>query len=162
VPHAEGDSEEYGTHAFPLQQPLGHELASQTHCPVDVLHSWPVPQAPQVAPFAPQEPLDSEAYASHVPLEVQHPLGHEVASHWQAPVLVLHSWPEGHTEHVAPLLPHDPVDSLVSASQAPPPPQHPAHAPPPQVHAPLVHESPAPHALHEAPLVPHWDDDCDA
>ena len=80
APHCEGDSEEKGTHVLPLQQPLGHELALQTHWPVVVLHVWPALQAPHAAPAAPQELLDSEAYASQVPLDVQQPLGQEVAS----------------------------------------------------------------------------------
>ena len=44
----------------PLQQPAGHEVASQTHWPVVVLHSCPVPQAPHAAPPTPQVPLVSE------------------------------------------------------------------------------------------------------
>ena len=48
-------------HALPLQQPLGHEVASQTHCPVLALHSCPAEQALQVAPPVPHEPLVSEA-----------------------------------------------------------------------------------------------------
>ena len=74
-----------------VQQPLGHELALQTHWPDVVLHVWPVAHAPQAAPPAPHEVADSEAYASHVPLEVQHPLGHELASQTHCPVLSWHS-----------------------------------------------------------------------
>jgi hypothetical protein len=46
---------------LPLQQPFGQELASQTHCPVLLLHSWPVAHDPHDAPPAPQVPLDSAA-----------------------------------------------------------------------------------------------------
>jgi hypothetical protein len=44
---------------FPLQQPPGHELASQTHAPLP-LHAWPVPQEPHAAPPVPHEVLDSD------------------------------------------------------------------------------------------------------
>ena len=46
---------------LPLQQPFGHEVASQTHFPLVRLHSWPVAHAAQLAPAAPQELFDSEA-----------------------------------------------------------------------------------------------------
>jgi hypothetical protein len=46
---------------LPLQHPVGHELESQTHTPVVVLHSWPDAHAPQVAPPVPQEAVVSEA-----------------------------------------------------------------------------------------------------
>ena len=39
VPHCDEDSDEYATHVVPLQQPLGHEVASHTHWPVLLLHS---------------------------------------------------------------------------------------------------------------------------
>lgn len=46
----------------PLQQPPGHEVASQTHWPRLLLHSCPGDtHAAHVAPLVPQEPLDSEA-----------------------------------------------------------------------------------------------------
>jgi hypothetical protein len=44
-------------------------------------------------------------------LPLQQPLGHEVASHTQTPVVVLHSWPWSQGEHAAPAVPHDVVDS---------------------------------------------------
>lgn len=46
---------------LPLQQPLGHEVASHTHLPVVVLHSWPPAHAPHDAPPVPQDAVDSEA-----------------------------------------------------------------------------------------------------
>ncbi len=61
APHWAADSEAYGTHALPLQQPVGHEVASHTHCPVVLLHSWPVPQAPHAAPAAPHPAVVSDA-----------------------------------------------------------------------------------------------------
>ena len=44
---------------LPVQQPVGHEVASQTHCPVVLLHSWPAVHDPHAAPPVPQEPFDS-------------------------------------------------------------------------------------------------------
>jgi hypothetical protein len=92
---------------LPLQQPPGHEVASQTHWPVLVLHSWPVAHPPQVAPAVPHEPLDSEAYASHVPLAppLQHPFGHVFESQAQAPMLMSHK-PFAQVAHAAPPAPH--------------------------------------------------------
>jgi hypothetical protein len=92
---------------------------------------------------------------------VQQPPGQEVESHTHWPVVVLHSCPAGHAVHVAPFVPQEPFDSLLSASQDPEPVQHPAHDVPPQVHAPLTHESPLPHAVHAAPAFPHCVADCD-
>jgi hypothetical protein len=56
VPHFAADSEAYGTHVLPLQQPLGHVVPLQTHTPP--LHSCPVAHAEQLAPSVPQEPFD--------------------------------------------------------------------------------------------------------
>jgi hypothetical protein len=54
APHCEADSDAYATHVPAAeQQPPGHELASHTHVPVVVLHSWPAPHAPQATPAAP-------------------------------------------------------------------------------------------------------------
>jgi hypothetical protein len=160
VPHCDDDSDEYATQVAPLQQPFGHEVESQTHWPVVLLHSWPDPHAPHVAPPVPQEPFDSTEYASHVPLEVQQPAGHDVASQTHLPA-ELHSWPEGHAAHVAPLLPHEALDSPDSCSHTPRPVQQPAHAPPLHEHVPFEHESPLPHALQAAPPAPHWELDCE-
>jgi hypothetical protein len=77
APHWLSDCEEYGTHAPPLQQPFGQEIASQTHRPL--LHSRPDAHAAQAAPAAPHELPDSEAYGTHVP-PLQQPFGQEVAS----------------------------------------------------------------------------------
>jgi hypothetical protein len=49
VPHWPPLSDAHGTHVVPpAQQPLAHELPSHTHCPVLVLHSWPVAQVTDV------------------------------------------------------------------------------------------------------------------
>jgi hypothetical protein len=61
VPHLPLDCPEYGTQVLPLQQPMGQDVASHTHWPVVVLHSWPALHAPQAAPAAPHKELDSEA-----------------------------------------------------------------------------------------------------
>jgi hypothetical protein len=73
VPHEVELSDAQGSHVPvgpPLQQPFGHDVASHTHWPVDLLHSSPVLQPPQVAPPAPQDALLSLDRASHaVPLQ---------------------------------------------------------------------------------------------
>lgn len=61
VPHSVCDWEVYGTHVVPLQQPFGHEVASQTHLPVVLSHSWPSEHPAQVAPPVPHEVYDSDA-----------------------------------------------------------------------------------------------------
>jgi hypothetical protein len=143
-----------------LQQPFGHEVASQTHLPVVLLHSCPVPHAAQLAPAVPQELFDSEPYATHV-VPLQQPLGHEVASQTHWPVALLHSSPPLQATQAAPPEPHDELDSLERASHVEPL-QHPVQEPPPQLHVPLEQVSPVPHELHVAPPVPHWLDDCPA
>lgn len=148
---------------LPEQHPFGHDVASQTHCPVVLLHSCPEAHPAHAAPPVPQDVFDSEPYASHVPLLVQQPIGQELASHTHVPVVVLHSWPAGQAAHVTPLFPHDVLVSPVRASQAPAPVQQPAHIVPPQVHVPVVeHESPVAHEVHATPPVPHCELDCEA
>jgi hypothetical protein len=141
VPHEDADSELHASHvpvAPPLQHPVGHEVASQTQVPLLLLHSRPAPHAPQLAPAAPQDALDSEAQASHVPVRppLQQPCGHELASQTHWPVAVLHSLPAAHAPHAAPPAPHELLLSMVSASHVVPL-QQPEHAPPPHVQAPL-------------------------
>jgi hypothetical protein len=64
APHWVGDSDAYGTHApLLVQQPAGHEVASQTHRPVAVSHSWPVAHAAHAAPPVPQTALVSDPQA---------------------------------------------------------------------------------------------------
>ncbi len=94
-----------------MQQPLGHEVASQTHCPVASLHSWPVAHAPHVAPPVPHEPFDSLAYASHVPVTppLQQPLGQVLASQAHSPLVVSHRL-LAHAAQVAPPAPHSDGD----------------------------------------------------
>jgi hypothetical protein len=139
---------------LPLQQPFGHDVASHTHWPVLLPHSWPELHAAQLAPPVPHEPFDSDAYGTHV-LPLQQPFGQDVASHTQRPALVLHSWPEVHVVQLAPPTPHMAFVSLESGSHVDPL-QQPAQDDPPHEHTPEVHAWPEPHAPHAAPPAPHW------
>ena len=96
---------------LPLQQPLGHDAASQMHRPVVALHAWPEAHAPQVAPAVPHERVDSEAYGSQVPVAppLQQPFGQVVASHAQRPV-VPSQRPFAHGAHAAPPAPQSAGD----------------------------------------------------
>jgi hypothetical protein len=60
----------YSTQVLPLQQPLGHELASQTQAPL-LLHSWPLAQGLHIAPFRPQVGVED---VWHCPLLSQQPV----------------------------------------------------------------------------------------
>ena len=162
APHWPADCDAYGTHTPPApQQPPGHELASHAHAPVVVLQAWPDGHAAQLAPPLPHEALDSAAYGSHTPPDVQQPSGQEAGLHAHCPVVVLHCSPAGHAAHVAPAAPHEALDSLASGSHLPSL-QHPTHAVPPQVHSPSAHDCPEAHAPQAAPPAPHTLDDCDA
>jgi hypothetical protein len=83
---------------------LGHEVASQTHCPFVLLHSWPVPHAAHAAPPVPHEPVDSEAYGSHV-VPLQQPM-HEPPPQLHVPFE--QESPLPHAPHAAPPVPHCP------------------------------------------------------
>jgi hypothetical protein len=92
----------YATHAPLLQQPLAHELALQTHAPLEQV--VPVPHALQLAPPVPQvELLD----VRQTPVESQQPLGHEVALQTQLPPE--QAWPVAHALQAAPPLPQVPT-----------------------------------------------------
>jgi hypothetical protein len=161
VPHEAPDCEPPGSHVPvgpPLQQPFGHEVASQTQVPAVRLHSSPAPHEAQVAPFVPQDVFDSEPHASHVPAAVQQPFGHDAALQAQLPD-ALHAVPAGHAWQAAPALPQDKLDSLAYASHDPLL-QQPAQALPPHEQVPLVHVEVAPHAAHRTPPVPHEEFDC--
>jgi hypothetical protein len=161
VPHELLDSEANGSHApLAVQQPFGHEVALQTHCPP--LHAWPVAHPVQAAPPVPHDPLDWDANDSHVPLAVQQPLGHEVASQAHCPVVVLHSRPDPHATQAAPPAPHEALDSEALGSHVPAAVQQPEHDEPPQVHAPAEHDCPDAHAAQAAPAMPHVPADCEA
>jgi hypothetical protein len=99
--------------------------------------------------------LFSDAHGSHVPVgpPVQHPFGHEAASHTHCPVVLLHSSPVLQPPQEAPLEPQEPLFSLDRASHALPL-QQPAHVPPPQEQAPLT-QAPLAHGPQRLPPVPH-------
>ncbi len=139
---------------FASQQPFGHVWASQTHCPC-ALHSWPLAHVAHAAPPVPH--AAALGVVTQFPEASQHPFGHEVASHAHLPCVVLHSWPEAQDWHAVPFRPQVVFDCIwhcpVVVSQ------HPAHAPPPHVHAPLEQACPLVHAPHAAPPVPQEVDD---
>ncbi len=160
VPHELPDCEPHGSHVPPvppLQQPFGHDAASQMHVPLLVLHSRPVPHAEQLPPAVPHWALVSDAHGTHWPDELQQPCGHDDASHTQLPV-ALHSVPLPQALHAAPPVPHEVLLSLAYVSQVPLL-QQPLHIEPPQVHCPVTQADPLAHAAHAAPPVPHSDVD---
>jgi hypothetical protein len=108
VPQDVEDWAEYASHTFPLQQPLGHEVASQTHCPVALLHSWPDGHAAQVAPLEPQEVLDSPESGSHA-LPLQQP-AHAPPPQLHTPLEQVSPVPQA--LQAAPPVPHWPDDWL--------------------------------------------------
>jgi hypothetical protein len=162
VPHWEVDCEPCCTHVVPTQQPVGHEVASQTHAPVAMSQPCPAAHVVHIAPPMPHAAPDCIPGATHTPSVEQHPLGHVLALHTQWPELVSHSWPEAHAAHSVPPAPHDAFDSLDSASHVPPDVQQPLHAEPPQVHAPPEQLPPVAHGAHTAPPLPHDEGDCEA
>jgi hypothetical protein len=95
-----------------------------------------------------------------VPL--QQPDGQDVELQTHFPVLVSHACPELHDLHMTPFEPHDPNDSLASASHVVALVQQPVQRVPLHVHTPLKHESPVLHGPHVAPVVPHERLDCAA
>jgi hypothetical protein len=141
-----------------LQQPAGHELASQTHVPVVVLQACPVAHDPQAAPPVPHWPEVCWACGTHV-LPLQQPAGQDAASQTHCPE-PLQAWPAPQAAQAAPPAPQEPADSLESGSHVPPL-QHPEHELPPQLQAPPVHACPPEHMAQAAPPVPHWELDCE-
>jgi hypothetical protein len=137
-----------------LQQPFGHEVASQTHCPVLVLHSWPDEQAPHVAPPAPHVEFDSLDSTTQVVLLLQHP-EHAVPLHVHTPLT--HASPVLHAVQAAPAVPHDAADCEAYGSHVLPLQQPFGHETASQTHFPvlLLHSCPEAHALQLAPPVPH-------
>lgn len=107
VPHDVLDSEPSASHVPPaVQQPL-HEDPPQVHAPEE--HDCPEAHAEQAAPPAPHVPDDCDPKGTQV-LPLQQPFGHEVASQTHCPVVVLHSWPDGHAAQAAPAVPHEVAD----------------------------------------------------
>ena len=143
---------------LPLQQPFGQDVASQTHWPLFLLHSWVAAQGAHVAPDAPQEPLDSDPYASHVPLAppLQQPLGHVLESHAHTPVVRSHRL-FAQEPHAAPPFPHCEPDCDAYVTHTLPL-QHPfAQDVASHTHAPVVllHSWPIAHGPQAAPAMPH-------
>ena len=162
VPHSELLSDPQGRHVPvgpPLQQPAGHEVASQTHCPLALLHSSPEPHGWHVAPPAPHDPFDSLASTSHE-LPLQQP-AHDEPPHEHTPLE--HVCPPPQPLHAAPPVPHELVDCPEYASQAPPAVQQPfGHDAPLQTHWPAaLHVWPPGQAPQAAPPVPQELADCE-
>jgi hypothetical protein len=116
-----------GSHWLPLQQPVGHDVWLHTHAPpthtCPAPHTAPVPHSQTPAleqPFAldphwthpaPPVPHAPAEGVSHT-LPLQHPVGHELALHTQAPAT--HAWPAVHAgplpqEHVPSVQPSEAV-----------------------------------------------------
>ncbi len=186
VPHADAEGV---VHVVPEQQPVGQEVALQTHAPAT--HSWPLAHAAPVphvqTPFVHESALMPQAMHAPPPVPQveaegvlqfgpeQHPLGHVVALHPHAPAM--HFCIMGQVWHAAPALPQF-VSELPGRQLFPE--QQPLHevlshrhtpieqccplehcGPPPQVQVPLE-EQPSAFALqvvHAEPAVPHAETD---
>jgi hypothetical protein len=94
---------------LPLQQPPGHDAASQMHLPL-ALHSCPDAHAAHAAPPVPHDEADSDEYGSQL-LPLQQPPAQEVAlhTHWPVP---LQPCPVAQALHAAPPVPQELLDSL--------------------------------------------------
>lgn len=97
-----------------------------------------------------------------MPVGVQQPLGHDVASQTHWPDVTLHSWPCAHPTQAAPPAPHDMFVSFERLSQVPADVQQPVHDVPPQEQTPLEHVCAEPHVPQAAPPVPHSELVCEA
>jgi hypothetical protein len=185
VPHADVDC---GSHTLPLQQPVGHEEALHTQapptqaCPIAHWLLGPQPQLPpahesarpaaQPMHVAPPVPHCVVEGTTHV-VPLQHPSGHELASHTQAPPT--HSWPlpqgapvphlqapaEEHpsdfsASHEMQALPPTPQAVIERGLQLGPE-QHPvAQFMAQPEHVPLLQVSPDGQLAHALPPLPHW------
>ena len=109
------------------------------HSPFDLLHSWPVGQAAQVAPPVPHDGVDSEANASHVPLEppLQQPFGQVLASHEHRPSVVSQR-PLPQAAHIAPPAPQRAADCMATRTHVLPLQQPNGHEVESQTHSPAV------------------------
>jgi hypothetical protein len=138
VPHSLVPSLAYGTHVLPLQHPFGQDLASQVHAywfaDPEFTHSVPVAHVEHRAPPLPQAAGSSVVMQVPPTVAVQQPVGQVVASqtHWPC---ALHSWFAPQAAHTPPLAPQAVTPGVVTHD---PLAQHPAHAPPPQLHPPLT------------------------
>jgi hypothetical protein len=129
LPHEGYDSPANGSHVPvgpPLQQPSGHDVASQTHAPplqclpaaqagpplhvhCPLVHALVVigSHAAHVPPLVPHDPVDCEPSASQVPgvPPTQHPVAQVLASQEQVPLVVSQS-PLEQVPQLAPPVPH--------------------------------------------------------
>jgi len=92
-------------------------FASHEHVPL-LVSQRPFAQDAQAAPAVPHEPPDCEPHGSHAPL-LQQPFGHEVPSHTQVPLLVLHSRPVPHPPQLVPAVPQEVLVSDAQGTHAP-------------------------------------------
>jgi hypothetical protein len=109
VPHEPFDSDAYASHVPllpPLQQPFGHDVPSQTHCPLPVLHSRPDPHDLHDAPPEPHDEFTSLPSGTHV-APLQQP-AHDPPPQLQVPLV--HACPLPHSLQAAPPVPHTEVD----------------------------------------------------
>ena len=90
-------------HVSPLQQPFGHDVASQTHLPC-APHSWPEAHATQAAPASPH---DIVLDVMHWPVAVQHPPAQPPFPS-QEHACPVHACPVAHMAHATPPDPHAP------------------------------------------------------
>lgn len=173
-------------HAVPAQHPAAHEVASQTHAPrrqrCPTAQAPPPPQlhsplgvhrsasvtshAVQIRPAAAQVAVVSGRHVS----PSQQPVGHEVASHVQAPPA--QCWPGAHTapaphaqpapahpsartgshaKHAAPPIPQLPTLGTLQLAPEQQPPGQPAAHP---VQTPAA-QLPVPQGSHAPPPLPH-------
>ena len=126
VPHCVLDCDAADTHVPPLQHPLGQEVASHTHAPVDRSHSCPEPHPMHVTPPVPHAAVDCDPYGTHRPAvpPLQQPSGQLFWSHEQVPAVVSHS-PVGQEPHAAPPAPHSTADCEAKGTHRPAPLQQP-------------------------------------
>ena len=108
------DSPVSTSQVVPLQQPVQEVVPPQEHTPAE--HESPDPQAAHATPLVPHWVADCEDCETHA-LPLQHPVGHEVASHTHLPVIVSHSCPVPHALQAAPPVPHDVFVSEANISQ---------------------------------------------
>jgi hypothetical protein len=142
------------------QQPVGHEVASQTHCPAP-LHSWPDAHAPHSAPPFPHEPADSPDSGSHAPPAVQQPVQDKPL---QVHAPSVHASPDAQEPQAAPPAPHSVSFWVPKGTQFPVGSQQPfAHELASHTHWPLLrlHSWPEAHDEQVAPPVPHDAGDCE-
>jgi hypothetical protein len=159
APHEVFDSDAYASHVVPLQQPIGHEVGSQTHCPPE--HSWPAAHTPHVAPPLPHSVFDSLMMPWQAPPEVQQPV-QVPPPHVHAPLV--QASPAPHALHCAPAVPHWPDDCAAYRTHVPPLQQPVGHEVASQTHCPvaLLHSWPVAHDPQVAPSVPHEPVDSEA